>query len=106
MGARTIHFTPNCLYIYRNIGGDKVDPKRHGPGVIIERFGGNRSPVYYRGNTTETDLNDLRHTSRIFGICGRGVLAFTFNKYKMTNAVFTRFANISFHIANTERGCT
>ena len=41
---------------------NEADLKRHGDGVIIGRFGRKGALIYFRGNSLEIDINDLRPT--------------------------------------------
>ena len=45
--------------------GNKVASKWHGSGVIIGRLVNKFSLLYYRRNTIDTDLNDLRPANKI-----------------------------------------
>ena len=55
--------------------GNNVDLKRQGHGDIIGGFGNKFASLYYRCNTIETGLNDIRSANRIFDIlCCDGAL--------------------------------
>ena len=76
---RGILLTANCLLLSENCK-NKEDVKWQRPGIIIGRFVRKGPLAYYRCNSIEVDLNDLRPADKIFDVVGGdGALRFPFN---------------------------
>ena len=80
---------------------EKGEIRRLGRGIITGCFGGKYALVRFRGAYLEVDLDDMRPTSRLQGVLGRGGgAAATFTKYKVTNTLFSWPTGANFPFKN------
>ena len=62
-------FSLQALYFYRRKGNNEADLKRHAPRITIARFG-RQGGLFFRGNSVDVDINELRHASNIYDVLG------------------------------------
>ena len=102
MVGRTILFTTSCLLLSGN--GKHIadlELKRHG--IIIVRFGRKGDVIYFRVNSTEVDLYDLRAGNKIPGVTGRGGTLHLRLTKTNRRPLFSWLESVSFPVENSER---